>query len=1487
KGIDSRDEERCIESKTDWNLKETYQFKVVWDTERAYCFFNGQQVSVLPFAGQVEPFLYCFLGTDNVYQAQPGPIYSNLRLYGPDSNFHETVIFSDVTIAYKVPGYTENGYGHSISWADVDKDGRYDLFAGNAVRDQKTADLLYMNKGSTFYEEAKSRGVADWGLTHSIVSADIDNDGDLDAFYSNMPVYEDKHDGLGRNMLYRNDGKGFYSDITTWAGLSDELNESRGALAADFNQDGWLDLYAVNWGLPNEMYLNRGDGRMIRVHQGADGPSDDRSEKTGVTAADFDNDGDIDLYVCRREANDWLFVNDGQGYFSEKAASLGVTVGGRSHGAVFADIDNDADLDLFVVKYGMTTGDLPLMNVFINDGHGAFIDKTTQYNLPISGYGLAFGDVDNDADLDLLLVYNNDKDPGATPRIFLNDGMGNFEKILCHIEVQAKDARGTAYADIDADGDIDFYVACKDGRNYLFRNDSKLSAHYIDVLCRGPKGDRGGFGSKVTVYMPGFIGDPQHILGYQESVSNFGYLSQNQTALHFGLGGHNSCDVRIVRTDGLVFNYIGVPANQQLIMGSEPPMNGTLTFVSGADQKGTPNIPLALPFVVRLVDDKGVGIKNMQVMFTPQNGGQMIESQPVLTDADGFARSTFRPGANEGEYLIGATSYLTGQQRIEFRAIIVAPEVYKLVKISGDEQQAQPGRPLSLPLVVRVVNQNNVGSSTALVTFEPQNGGRLLESQPILCDHEGYARANYILGAVEGKYVVTARSSQTDTTRIRFSAYAITPHYSLRIVSGNFQSGPAGAALVDSCVVQATDDLGQPASDLQVTFSIAEGSGSINGESLSVISTDAGGRAAVQWTLGPRVGTQKLMVKHQDDTEEFVATAFPSTPALLSDVTAAPQTPYIAGKTYPFACRLEDQFGNFVPDRVIVFKILSGRGDLAQAQEQMALTDEFGIAQVNWTLGRNHLQSNALHASLQDADDDALKIVFQIEAAAPSIERSVIRAESPAIADGVMSIPITVTLLNDEGKGLPDYPLQIHVSGSDNNLVQLDMQSNDEGIVRASLSSGRAEKKVITAYSPTLGAVPDSAVVFFVEPTAPQLRLQTISGDGQTGVVNTPLGESFKVKILDELDHPQSNVQLYFEVIHGGGSFSGQSSLTLSSDPDGVALALLTLGKHAGHNSDSVRVSLPAFRTAPNYFVAHALAGAPAKLMRMLPDSLIAAAGDSIPLFVKVNDAFDNATPNIPVRFKADEGAVMLEEQPVVTDNNGLAHSTVILGPNAGVFTITAAVESLPLLSFHVLVLDRREYLVPLPADTVILDQENDVELAVLCVDKSGAPIENVSVLFSKLSGEGMFVRPTTVTSNLEGYASTMWRPTRSQELTILEAKTENDQVRFYIRFQIPSSVREANPYPSSFALGENFPNPFNPSTTIPFTLAEAGHVSLVVIDVNGRVVRTLVNGDLNAGEHHVVFEAAEQESSLPSGIYFYKLDTEKFRAVKRLLLIK
>lgn len=1376
RGVDTREETRCIEDKSDWDVNDTYEFKVSWTTEDIYCYFDNLLVAEFDFTGQVEDFQYVFLGTDNVYQAQPGPIYSNLRIYINDPS-QVDLSFTDVTKDYKTEGYSESGYGHGISFADVNRDGAYDIFASNAIRDQELPDMLFINQGGWFAEQASPRGTLDRGLTHSIVSFDLDNDGDLDNFFANMSVLEDKSDGLGRNSLYLNNGDGYYTN-TTSNGISRENNDTRGAIALDINNDGLLDLYTVNWGQENEMYLNLGGGKFDRVDRGANGPDGDNSAQQGVTAADFDNDGDIDIYVSRRETYNWLLVNDGNGYFTDMGDELDVDVSGRTNGAVFVDIDKDADLDLFVLNSAYTQGELPLLRVFINNGDGTFKDKSNDYGINTSAFSAAFGDVDNDADMDMFLLNNSEKDPGAVPYLFLNDGHGNLEKTTCGVEVPAQDARAVGFGDIDNDGDIDFYLTAKFGRNYLLRNDLKSSNHYIDILCIGPGGDYGGFGSKVYVYEPGYLGSPNHLLGFQESVSNTAYLCQNQTALHFGLAQYSSCDIRIIRTDGQIFDFRSVSSNQIVKMNEYEPAQFSLHYESGDNQEGFVNEELPQPFVVRVCDQSCVGIAGVDVTFAPQNGGHIVESQPIRTNSDGLAQAHFISGPTAGRYEIVTTSELTKDAKVVFHA------------------QAK-------------------------------------------------------------EYAVTI--SKND---------------------GDAQVGTVGQDLASPIVVSALYENGNVASHIAVNFFVGNESGSIHGQSLYHAQTDAAGNAAVVWTLGEKAGQQSLYASFEDQTLQFTATAQADEAIRIVADTLSQQT-FQAGKSYPVSCQVCDQFGNVSPDQTVRFSVESGFGSVNGDQNLSLSSDADGRVETVWTLGLNHTFENILKARI---DSDSVR--WTLDAIEPPLlTNSTISARDSITADGVDSTCIVVQLLNENDQPLPDYPVKIYVNGQDYELRPMSKVSDAQGYFNAIVKSTFPETKQIYAEVPSIGTIPDTLAILFYEPIPTGVHLVKLSALDQTITAGQQLAEPIRLQVVDQDENPVSDKKVFFHISNDQASFDDGDSLIVKSDVEGQVSIMPHIGPIIRHDSFLITATIPDEPTRHTFRV-HIVPDRPDSIFCLSPDSLVVNPGDSVDFAIRLRDQFGNNTPGIRVNFSSNAEDRFIPDSTVTSDSLGIARIAVVAGKQVSWHTITAFAESLSVkCSFHVRLL---EHLVKMSSDTLVLKNGDErARLQIKCLDAFESPVADMVIQFSLLDGSGEFEQSPAQKTNAEGFAEIVWQPDMSSFLSIIQAASQHDSVLFYIKLDAVSSVKNFV-VPSQFALGENYPNPFNPTTTIPFSVPHISHILIDVYNVQGQKVRTLIDNELDAGEHIVVFDMVDDVGrSLPSGVYFYKMMADGFEARKRLLLLK
>jgi enediyne biosynthesis protein E4 len=375
-------------------------------------------------------------------------LYRNDLEVKPDGT--RTLHFTDVTAA---SGIHPRGYGMGLAVGDIDNDGWLDLYLTGFGRNQ----MFHNNGNGTFTDISKSSGTDDpdsWGVPATFF--DFDRDGLIDLFVGDYLNYTLKNDvpcfsDAGKadycrphvyrpqpNHLYRNLGGGKFADVTIAAGLGRPFGGALGAVAADFNGDGWLDLFVANDEQENQLWINQRNGTFIdtAVPSGvALGPNGERKANMGVDAADFDNDGDDDLFVTELiNQGSSLYVNSGSGQFEEQSARLGVrrpSLPYTGFGTAWLDYDNDGLLDLLSVngdvnRNGSPGNDpndpFPLKQrklLFHNTG-GRFEDVTARAGRALqileASRGAAFGDVDNDGDTDVL-VGN-----GAGPtRLLLNN----------------------------------------------------------------------------------------------------------------------------------------------------------------------------------------------------------------------------------------------------------------------------------------------------------------------------------------------------------------------------------------------------------------------------------------------------------------------------------------------------------------------------------------------------------------------------------------------------------------------------------------------------------------------------------------------------------------------------------------------------------------------------------------------------------------------------------------------------------------------------------------------------------------------------------------------------------------------------------------------------------------------------------------------------------------------------------------------------------
>ena len=397
-----------------------------------------------------------------------------------------------------------------VGLLDYDNDGLLDIFCvtGGSLEPGTTnrpGNRLYHNLGNWQFEDVTGRagvgGHGEYGL--GCACGDYNGDGLVDIYVTN----------LGRNILYRNNGDGTFSDVTQEAGVGDESWSSSAAFF-DYDGDGHLDLVVVNYlrwsreteldcfsrgGLPDycsplnykapamdTLYHNKGDGTFENVTRSA-GLDKAYGNGLGVVCADFNDDGRPDIFVANDAMPNQLWINQGNGTFADEAMIRGCAVNSfgtprAGMGVAAVDLWQRGQLDLFVTHL-LTEGN----GLFVNT-NGNFIDLVTPKgpgapSLPFTGFGVGFADFDNDGELDLYVANGRVKlglsdldpdDPYAEPNTLLRGlGRGQFAEVTPPGGVGkplVASSRGLALGDLDNDGGVDIVIINRDGPVHLLRN---------------------------------------------------------------------------------------------------------------------------------------------------------------------------------------------------------------------------------------------------------------------------------------------------------------------------------------------------------------------------------------------------------------------------------------------------------------------------------------------------------------------------------------------------------------------------------------------------------------------------------------------------------------------------------------------------------------------------------------------------------------------------------------------------------------------------------------------------------------------------------------------------------------------------------------------------------------------------------------------------------------------------------------------------------
>ena len=449
---------------------------------------------------------------------------------------------------------SDSYFSTHMAIGDMDRDGDEDLYvSGYDIGKGEFLHFLMKNNMGRYQNIAREAGIRHNGTESEAIFADYDNDGFLDLYITRQ----------GRNLLYGNVSEGVFQDVSANAGVGDPGNGNH-VLFFDIDQEGDLDLLLANQN-STKVYLNNGD-KTFRDITGDIAFGNNESGTRDAVFGDIDDDGDVDVFMIDENGVNQLFMNMRDRNFTNVTGKSGLQNKGGSRKTAMGDYNNDGFPDLFIL------GDENQPCLYMNQGDGTFTPDQSSGSVfsvldATLGHDVIFFDFDNDGFIDILTVGESRLPDGRGIYLFHNENQGGFKDVSDLLPEGIQGGTQAVVTDYNEDGDMDIFLAGIKGGIRLLRNDGGNANHHLKIQLVGIRTGSGknnyfGIGAKVEV--------------------RAGELYQMKTVttpnVHFGLGSHEKVDVvRILWTNGVPQNIFSPGSDQDLI--EEQELKGSCPFL--------------------------------------------------------------------------------------------------------------------------------------------------------------------------------------------------------------------------------------------------------------------------------------------------------------------------------------------------------------------------------------------------------------------------------------------------------------------------------------------------------------------------------------------------------------------------------------------------------------------------------------------------------------------------------------------------------------------------------------------------------------------------------------------------------------------------------------------------------------------------------------------------------------------------------------------